>query len=359
MIIENIRFSKGYYLFLITLVAYTILNIFTEGAFYSLFTFVLISNFTIAYVAINIRNKMFFIIYEKIIYWFVIISLIFYIPQLFYPQQIFLYLQKFNLGEKYIDEMNQENSNFIIYTAKSVVMGNYPRNCGFTWEPGPFSIFIDIAIIMNLIRNKFKFNNKYFYILLLGLISTFSTTGFLAFFIIMIWNYLNYYKKSFKKIYILPIIGIFIFLFYSLPFLENKISKETENSDLNYLMENAGKSANVYSPGRFVSFDLALYEFKKRPIFGFGGHIKSMEYFGEINIVNGIGMILARFGLFGIVIFIYSLYRSSFKIANDFNYKSPFLIFIPFLIFAWSFNIMDSSLFLFFTFYFLFKIRNR
>ena len=65
------------------------------------------------------------------------------------------------------------------------------RNCGFTWEPGGFACFLILAIIINLASNKFKIRNKSLMILILSLITTFSTTGYMAFAFIMIWYLFN------------------------------------------------------------------------------------------------------------------------------------------------------------------------
>ena len=91
-----------------------------------------------------------------------------------------------------------------IHIYEGAGIGPFMRNCGFAWEPGLFASFVCFAIYFNLLIKKRIKGNRNFYILTLGLFSTFSTTGYSAFLLIMA----NYFivqnaKKSTQILYII------------------------------------------------------------------------------------------------------------------------------------------------------------
>lgn len=58
------------------------------------------------------------------------------------------------------------------------------RNTGIFWEPGVFQMYIVVAMIFDIFQDK-DFNKKRFVIFAIGLLTTFSTTGYLALLVIM------------------------------------------------------------------------------------------------------------------------------------------------------------------------------
>ena len=85
-----------------------------------------------------------------------------------------------------------------IHIYEGAGIGPFMRNCGFAWEPGLFASFVCFAIYFNLLIKKRIKGNRNFYILTLGLFSTFSTTGYSAFLLIMA----NYFIVQNAKKYI-------------------------------------------------------------------------------------------------------------------------------------------------------------
>ncbi|MGZ3755662.1 MAG: hypothetical protein ACXVJE_10610, partial [Mucilaginibacter sp.] len=61
-------------------------------------------------------------------------------------------------------------------------------NSGFVWEPGSFGCFLIIALMLNLFLNKFVFEKKS-YIMIVGILTTFSTTDYLALLIVLFLAY--------------------------------------------------------------------------------------------------------------------------------------------------------------------------
>ena len=120
----------------------------------------------------------------------------------------------------------KEGNSFIVY-AIADSFGILRRNLGFAWEPGRFGSILSIGLLVNLFLNNFNLkNNKHFFIILGALLSSQSTTAYMAM-IAVIVIYL-YNKKVKYIILLLPIaiilifyIGVFQQLLISQLFLNN------------------------------------------------------------------------------------------------------------------------------------------
>lgn len=98
-----------------------------------------------------------------------------------------------------------------------------PRNSGFCWEAGQFASMIVLALTFHLLRTKEKFyKNKSFWILLAGLITTFSTTGFVTFGVLLLFKTV-FGKVSFgKRIAYIAVLGTLYMFAMDLPFMREK-----------------------------------------------------------------------------------------------------------------------------------------
>lgn len=192
--------------------------------------------------------------------------------------------------------------NVHIYEGKGV--GPFMRNCGFAWEPGLFASFICFAIYFNLLIKRRIKGNRSLYILILGLFSTFSTTGYSAFLLIMA----NYFivqnaKSSTKMLYL--VLGIPTFLYImNLPFMADKIKEENENE--NFLYDNNQFTSNLESEGttitvrRWEGILMDYLNIQDRPILGYG--TKNNSYVNTrispyLMTSNGIAGTFAQFGI--------------------------------------------------------------
>lgn len=154
---------------------------------------------------------------------------------------------------------------FFNYTSNNEL---YYRNFGYMWEPGQFAAYISYGLIfLDILRYKFnyKINNKYYYIFYFGLLSTFSTAGYLALFCHIVIS--NISKDFFngnglltKKIPIIFLLAI-VFLIFSinLDFIYGKFLRQFTSDITSY---------NYYN-GR-LNFAFTLGEILKNPFFGSG-----------------------------------------------------------------------------------------
>jgi len=313
------------------------------------------SSILLALLTLSILKENFIIIYEKVVYYFSIISLFFFSLQVLSFNTVYRSLKAIqgflNLYNPIYD--GEYFVNIFIYTINSDI-GNY-RNCGFMWEPGPFSVILGLALAFRLSRNSFQID-KVVVVLFIATLTTFSTTGYLILIVILIMYYRN--KKAHKRIYLFPILIIFLFSIYQVSFVSKKINNQLKFSDATY--ENAISaykwSKKTQSLGRFAGLILNLRDFSHFPIIGIGGFQENMEtvqYGYKIRSVNGLGLYLVTFGGLGFLILLRNFYASSSRmiIASKKNINLGKYLFVIFLISAFSFPMLTYPLFFAFQFY--------
>jgi len=233
---------------------------------------------------------------------------------------------------------------FIIYTMELGWNVDFPRNSGPFWEPGGFSVFLYLAFVFNLIKEKSFFNKKNI-VFLITLISTQSTTGYLAFFIFGI-VYVVVNKRISYSIVLAPILlAAAIFAYTNVDFLGDKIDNMVQDSQ----KENRKQ---IYT--RVVSGQINLERFFSSPIFGIGRFYEIDDDSNPGN--NGTTLLLAEFGLVGFLFYFANMFRSykNYCIENKFDPKLPIAIIIGWLVLGYSQGLFQKPFFYALSFMFLF-----
>jgi hypothetical protein len=240
-------------------------------------------------------------------------------------------------------------SNIIFYTINVQNENSFPfsRNAGFTWEPGAFSVFINFAIFLNLVINRFKLKgNRKLLIFVIALITTFSTTGYGVFMLLVLFYVYNRNVKY--RILLFPVAIILGFYLMSLPFMSEKmIEISKENTD--ELLENSILYDKQYSPQRITSFMIDFQDFRNNPILGYGGHQEERWTYklgADISSISGIGKILAKFGLIGTLFFFIGLFYSSKFLQSNFRFKGWLFPFLLILLTSVSYSLIEDPLFM-------------
>jgi len=330
-LIKGIHFNYKFLLLILGYFLYTVASAIKFGEFHPRFFAINLIKFTMAFVVIGSLRMRFFRIYEDILYYLCLIAISFWFIQNIIPSIFIESLRNFEFSTQGPIKGNVD-FNTIVYTVPNFKLapdsimhfGGIPvyRNAGFAWEPGGFASYINLAIFTNLIRNKFNLSgNKHFYVFVLALITTFSTTGY-SMFIILILFYI-YNQELIKVIWLAPIVVTATVLIFTLPFMSEKITKNKEYSTKELVYYSA-KYNNSYSTQRFQSLEIDFIDFLNHPIIGYGGHqaAKWTNQLGaQIFTVSGIGKIMARFGIVGILFFIFSLWQSSKQMLQLFNVR--------------------------------------
>lgn len=206
--------------------------------------------------------------------------------------------------------------NYVLGGSDSHFMDIGTRNSGMFWEPGAFQGYINIAFLLYIDKFNvfFREYKKYFIILLLALLSTFSTTGYLVFFAIIVLSAFRNTKNIIAKVFITTFVSIAAFWAYNnLDFMGEKINHEYENvQEIN----NRGVASS-----RMGSAIISWQNLMNNPLCG-NGHLIEMRYYGisyaDFNGGgNGFFGAMNMFGIPMMLLYLLLLYK---------NYKSvPFL----------------------------------
>jgi hypothetical protein len=316
-----------------------------------------------SFIIVTQFKTLFFIYYERYIYYLSIISLVFFSWQLLDIDSIHFLFKKFDLANSAVKGVWLSSKSILVYTlhGDAINFGNM-RNCGFTWEPGPFSVFIAFAIYFNLLRNKFILKgNHRLLIFVITLATTLSTTGVVALLGIAIEIIILNYKGMKRVLLILTGGSIIIFLFFSLDFLSAKITSLYSSGNAEAILQQVKTSGEQASLGRFAGYAISWEEFKQRPLFGTAG-ASGQSYFANLgysaNMVSGLASIIGMYGLFGIVILLYYSIKSSKLIAKEFNSKTQFSLMIILLVGLFGFHLEIMPIFYAFLFYSLFHSKS-
>jgi hypothetical protein len=299
-----------------------------------------------SYVLVASYKKRFVIIFEKIIVFMSFIASLFWVCNILFTGFIETFIKTFQFSEAYGIAFGDLNSNvtanIIFYTLPNYtsidqddgVFSYILRNSGFAWEPGAFASIIIMAMFCNAIINKFKFNRS-LYILVIGLLSSQSTTGLLLFSIFLLFYAYNQSRAKFIRLSIFFVVIIGIILTSSI--VENKFIAESDTESINSL-----RNSDVYSPRRWLSFQIDFMDFLDHPFgSGLGKYTWHYSFAKNVNTISGLGKVLANYGIIGASAFFYFLTKSSKIFSELFNYKGKYmlLIFIVGILFSYGFQL--------------------
>lgn len=345
----QIAISKQFQKAIIVWLSYSILVTVVNWSFHDFFIFRHICYITVAFTLIMLFKDDIFEKYEKTIYGFAIISLIFWFWQLTDFSSFNLFMNNWDIGGLGRSQ-GISSKNIIVYTLHHYYTpGDIPRNCGFTWEPGPFSIYLNIAILINLFRTDIQLKRNWpLWIMFITVLTTQSTTGYLAIGLLFIYIAFSKYKGEKKYIVFVPVFLLFLYIFINLEFMYDKIINLYESGqNIQETINFAKETGTSHSGGRFGGFIIGWENLKNYPLFGIGGstHLSvSRSSEANVAIINGIAHIMSTYGLFGLTIYSLFLFKSSSLIAQYYNSKLKYSFFIIMLISSFAFTVHNQVL---------------
>lgn len=293
------------------------------------------------YFTIKLLNKNFIDYYLKVMAFFAVVSLIIFIPIYIHPPLLDTLINATPSFLSYQYELwgfQVYNKTLIIYNLSKEV--DRLRNCGPFWEPGAYGGFLILALIFNTIKET-KLINKKNGLFLLAIISSQSTTAYLALFVfVMFYLLFQNYSKSAKVLVIFIGIGGVI-AFQTIPFLGEKI--KVENEDTQDAIETKGGDARIASAILDWN-DIKGYPFTGRGIWPETRVDPEFEY---VMRNNGFTNFLAEWGfLFTTLYFVLyfkglSLYCKIYKSNN----LMPFVLLGIIMLISFSEDYFDSQFF--------------
>lgn len=303
------------------------------------------------------RGHEFFWYFEKVLVHLTILSLIVWVLGMFMTapmQSLVSSLSVWTNG-------NTTFGNLIFVGLGNQWSNGILRNIGFTWEAGRFSSFLVIGLFNNLLIHNFKVNrsNKPFFILLIGLITTFSTTGFAAAMGVLL---LYIYNKSMKmRVFLMALCVLLFPSFLALDFIGDKFKNTIDVSAEIHDMEYSFYIMNMeqITPQRFTGLYLDLQNWLHD--FWFGYNLNENSYAEKVLfsgfsvwISDGIIQIFSKYGLFVGLFFYWQLFKSSIKLSKDFNYKGSLIFAFVFLLISVSYDFWSSAIMLHYILYALY-----
>jgi len=322
----------------------------TGGGFNLVLTFGFLMRLAIAYFIIRIVDTDFPKIYVKLLYFFAIMSLAFYIPLLIssYFADIlfstyFNFIRDIEFGETL-------NYHVFIYVFDNYIYNEIPRNAGIFWEPGAFGVFLNIAILFNIVLKKKMFIKQNIVFMLL-ILTTQSTGAYLSLFTIIISYYLVREIVKFKFVYLAIFVTIALTAYTTLPFMQEKIYGELE-----YYEDNPTAKHGQERITRFQSTAQDLSFFISNPITGRGSFNR---HFVERD-VNTTTSLLKHFGLIGFFFVFSYMYKSmkNFCVFNNFSEKFALFMIISIIVITFSQSMFRKPIFFAFCFMYLMNFKD-
>ena len=308
---------KDFYFILGILVLWNLLQIIIkerDGICYSYFYDIILG-----LILMEIYRKEIYLYYEKAAVFLSRISIILWGLTVMFPNVMHTLLSFLSVD---IDSGLCESNIFLFGLENemtSITYGPFFRNVGFAWEPGRFACLLLPAILFNLARTKFQLiQNKELWILIIALITTFSTTGYAIMLFISIACIYNKKKKYFIPMLIgFSLTGLAII---SLPFMRDKIVSQVEVSSesedrLDGIAWQLNQGDESYVPSRFQGMVYEFINFLNDPWLGYGKDI-SNSFFGRLLggglvLYNGVIKIFAVFGIFIGILYYIRIYKGS------------------------------------------------
>ena len=157
------------------------------------------------------------------------------------------------------------------------------RNCGMFWEPGAFQGFIMLPFLLYIGKLKWfwQHKRKQIIVLIIALLSTFSTTAYLVAFLYGILILMSSKIKVVYKVILVLIASIGVVVaYFSLDFLGNKIQDE-----LNRTERTGTEKANWSRTGAMI---IEISNIARHPFTG-NGFLLESRYKGLGEQMNGAG----------------------------------------------------------------------
>lgn len=263
---------------------------------------------------------------EKFIYILTLISLVIFILDISFSMVFDRFHPYFKFFTNKVFYEAKDSQGYYWYSFFYTHSGrNDFRNSGFMWEPGGYSFALVIGILLNWILYGLSLNKRVL-IYIIGILSSFSSSGYLSLIFILLLLLLNFNKARLSNFGILVV--LVLFLFYNFDFASEKLNLFLEESQDLQGYDSVFQE-NKIEVNRLLSF---IINFKQSLLFPFGyGAVEVIEsneynYFATI---NGLGDILVKWGFLGFMFFIYMLRK--FLILCMPNLKSSYLIIFGYL----------------------------
>jgi hypothetical protein len=256
-----------------------------------------------AYLLIKILKDKFIPYFIQTLYVIAIISLPFYLLISLSPAVVDV-LKEFSNSIQFLNISEQNLPTIIVY---NLYRAHEIRNTGPFWEPGAFAGFLVLALMFNEFVKSQK-RNKVRIVLLITILTTFSTTGYLALSVFLAFYFFTKVKSPLTKLIVILLIPASGYLAYTnLDFLGKKIDAQ---------IERATSGADPYKKDlntqRFLNVLRDVIDFKGHETVGRGSNPITRYSYNPDQQIRTVGLtdILVRMGLPFTLLMLVLLYHS-------------------------------------------------
>jgi hypothetical protein len=311
----------------------------------------------ICYFVFEIVKGRFNITFVNFIFFLAIISLIFYPIQFLSPtldnaikNGIGSLIQP--LGGKEIPEAIRSKT-LIFYTYMAGYNGE--RNSGAFWEPGMFAVFLNIALLINVYINKKNLVSLKNFFIIIAILTTLSTTGYIALFCIFFSKFI-FIKNRYMMILYMPLLIVFVYVTYTYVWNLDIINDKIEN---NYDYRSDRRS-------RFGAFLYHINKLHESPLTGVAVVVaeseKNIPYEDRLVSPNGLSLVFFVWGIpIGIYYYIlfYKGIRNWLRRARIKSKATVWLFIFIFLLLAFSQDVTIRYFYTMFLFYNIFLSKRK
>lgn len=191
------------------------------------------------------------------------------------------------------------------------------RNCGFMWEPGAYAFMLIFLLCYNLMRTNLKLFSKKNVVIIIAIITTFSTAGYLALFSLIIFYIISKPKKSaiYKLMIPFLIMGL-LFVFYRIynntDFLKDKIDSYVDRG-----IQSSEWKYKENKKLRVTRLGIAIIELEGSLHNPLGNGILHNDFilkqYGPVDGSNSLAVILHKWGWIGLLFVLYAFYKFTYN----------------------------------------------
>jgi hypothetical protein len=306
------------------------------------------ARFLLSYFVIVILDKQFIPLFIDFIALFSAISLVFFL--LMHIQPILdgvLNLASTVFSPPFGETMEEysHNTNIIIFNFHGYEFSP-KRNSGPFWEPGAFAVYICLSLSFSLIigRSLLSFPSL---IQILALMTTFSTSGYVIFFFIVLTGLYAKVKQVgsgirlvMRSLFFPLIIFTLLMLVQGQDFLLPKIQEDILIAD-------------ETTTSRFGSALADIYQIQQHPILGYGRNFLAQfgtAFFDKetMHRNSGVTRIVVQWGILSLLyyILVFRGFRNIINVYSSSDKYSPIFLFIVLILSGFSQSIFQYSFFM-------------
>lgn len=357
----SIYYTTTFFVITGTIAGWIALHYFSDTEFKLLAYCVLLFKIFLAYIIVNIFRRRIWHQFHNIVYYLTLIDLFLWIVQNFIGTDFLKSLS-------FLQSTGTSLGSFLIYSiSNNIIYDNQfifglIRNAGFCWEPGFYACVLVFAIFANFIiyDNTWRGNHQ-LYVLILALITTGSTTGYIAFFVMMAVTYIIQIlrRPTSANISIMVLSIVLFFSALQLPFMQQKILEQNDSQNFfteqRYGLSSLEANDQTLTLNRFEGITLDVLNIQDKPWIGYGTLTNSYVYnniSSNIRISNGTTTLFSIYGIPIAIICILLLIWSSIKMRRDITECHSSWFFLLLTV-SFSYNFMDFILFIALSLYYI------